>query len=151
MSLTDLSKHKILETLPAHFVDEHTDALIRRLEELKGNNWCLYIYDESYVSRGDGILDSLEYTTKDCIKDYLIKYVRNHTGKDYDDTIKDYCRVFKKSGLLPPGKYTKATLESLTALNIEDCKDYLIEFGCTEFVISCHTKYLKDLFSKILH
>lgn len=148
MSLTDLSKNKILQTLPLHFVNENADELIRRIDELKDNNWCLYIYYPDR-QRGDSFLHFLEYTTKEQIKSSLIEYISNRIKYD-SDTIADYCNTLKKNGLLPPKDYSNATTESLSDLTIEDYKDYLIAIGCIDIAISCHTKYLKDLFFTVL-
>lgn len=43
-SLTQITKNKILGTLPQLFIQSNADEMIRKIEELKIYNWCAYIY-----------------------------------------------------------------------------------------------------------
>ena len=127
------------------FVNENIDAQIRRLEELRGNNWCLYIYDESYVNK-EGFIRRVENVTKEVIKNNLVEHIRSWICAEY--TIESFCDEFEFGGLLPPRNKVEASIDFIMQhLTIEDHKDYCIDYGVGNIVISCHSQYIKTLLS----
>lgn len=165
---SDLSINKILESLPAHFVEQNIDDIIHKLQELKSNNWNLYIYDFE-----DGRLSRFTKTktTKDQVKSSLIEFIEALYSSDmyYEELDEGEIKLLKD---LPSELFPGADLNELERkildgqLSFNDAykllrtlfdeqlvvgnKNYNFRFFEILVIISYQDDYIKDQFEKLL-
>lgn len=169
-ALSDLSKNKILESLPAHFVEQNIDDIIHKLQELKGNNWNFYVYDLE-----DGRMLNFTKTkiTKDQVKSSLIIFIEAFNCSDvhYESLEDGEIDILKD---LPSELFPGADLNELEGkildqqLSFNDARELLANFFDEQLaienknykfryletffvILSCQDDYIKDQFEKLLN
>lgn len=147
-TLSEISKTKILQSLPQHFIDDNIEDLIRKLDEIN-NKWSIYQWT-SFEDGFDGfslIADSCSiYNIRDTFTEfYKSCYLDNKRYIDFDQVLTS----FKNQRFVPQ----TATVEDIQNLDylgdniiLEPSIDYKLNINGTFVYISCHQQFLKTTF-----
>lgn len=148
-TLSGLSKTKILQSLPQHFIDDNIEDIIKKLEEIN-NKWSIY----QWVSYDSFSLVADNITTKDLIKEFVEFYDRCYLYN------KEYLRFniillsFKQQKFIPQDATIDniQDVEYLTKnITIDPSINYTLNMDETSFVyISCSQKFLKETLEQVV-
>lgn len=151
-SLTQITKDKILDTLPQLFIESNADEIIRKVEELKIYNWCAYVYCTSdYHSFVIG--NKITLTSKTEVAKFLIEQIIKNiltTHRKYNQYI---LTTIQSWNLLP----TITTIDQLADRNyltknlkIDDTTDYVFDLDPYRLIFSCHQSFIRSQLELLL-
>lgn len=151
-SLQELSKCTVLGNLPTHFIEQNTADVIRRLEELKGDNWHYYLIEPLDGDHTE-VLHVLTGVDRQSTIDEIIKRVVCDVECPNDQEERDtnasiYTEILMDCGLLKSKTESATDIEQFLIDNItlDDSKDYYFmrDDGFHQ-IISCHSDFIFDM------
>lgn len=157
-NLQELSKQTVLDGLPTHFIEQNTTDIIRRLEELKGDNWRYYLVEPcSFGGDHSEVLHVLTGVDKQSTIDEIIKrvvfdveYPDDREERDADASI--YTKILMDCGLLKSKTESATNIQQFLIDNItlDDGKDYhfMRDAGYHQ-IISCHSNFIFDMLNQL--
>lgn len=101
--LQELTKYKILESLPTHFIEDNLDELVEKLESLRTKRWCVH-YDKGHTALLSGYapagLTSIENVTIEEARRIFAKMCAEIIQDYITDNVDDEYRAADLDGIL---------------------------------------------------